>query len=267
MSTKYWKTNKAIEYIAIAGGELISDIPAYRFVYQKLFPLNKTVLDVGSFFGESTEIIESLGARYVKGIDNNPEFISSAKERYAANHKVSFDLTDVGVPIKLPPREKGYEAAVATFVHPTIGTKEELSDLFCRVNNVLLPGGEFFLLGLHPLSFCSDYHFLSYKHELPSSGGYTDAEPFAVNLINNNGSIISFFDYCWTEETLRSMFLECGYESVEVFNLQLDMLESYERELLEKILSKVSSDHPKLKNADEFYKVPLHQVFIATKAH
>ncbi len=261
----FWGSIESLKYAEISKNWLISDIPAYQFIYTLLEPKNKVVLDVGSFLGFSANNIIKLGAKRVHGIDDKEEYVKRSKKNYKNNSKLSFQLAKKSTPIKIIPNTEGYNEAVATFVHPTINSKEVLFDLFKRVNKVLLKNGRFFLLGLHPASFNKRNRYISYNHNLFPGTRYSDETAFPNSLKKNDGKVIRFNDYCWTEKTIHEILINSGFDETETLNLQIGKLNNQMNNILEKVVFNVGQIYPQLLNSDEYFKVPLFQVFIGKK--
>lgn len=271
----FWWSADAEWYSHISSNWLYSDIPAYLFTYDLMNLRGKIVLDYGCYRGDSSLKLLQGGAKEVVGVDIVQEFIHKAKELYKDHTNLSFKhINSDENRTNIPKAVYGlYDSVVATFVHPTINSRETLSTMFRSIQQVLKEGGSLFLLGLHPDSFNPRNNYISYRHHLKNGHAYISGTPFPNELVTNKGidegkdMSLKFFDYCWTEETLRDLAKECDFKSVRTVNLTMD-LEGHEGMLLRNIIRNVESKFKEkgldYHNSDEFI-APLHQLFIFTK--
>jgi SAM-dependent methyltransferase len=265
----FWQSEVSEQYEIIPEKRLTTDRPAYGFAYGLYDLTGQIVLDVGSHNGNSSKnIFGSRKPRYVRGIDNNREMSRSAAINHSIPGYLEYAYVGNEEPIPLAFGNTEYDIAFATFVHPTIGTTEELYDLFGRVWKVLQPGGKFILLGLHHMSFDPRWSFLNYRHGLSKTNEiwYRDGEMFPVELVDNFGSTItSFHDFWWTRPTLQNIFADCGYTDFTTYPLQFGMLDIEKSILLKNEYDIVAAESPEILNYDEFQNAPLHQVIVVTK--
>lgn len=257
----FWRTPEALGYEKITQDLLLSDIPAYQAVYQLLDPKGKVVIDYGCFQGNSTARIALLGARTVIGVDINPAFIEQAQHKHTLPNLV-FKLIVNNSPILVPDEITQVDAVAMTFVHPVISKAEILQMALLQVGEILRTGGRLIMLGLHQNSFTPQFGFISYEHRMPSSGVYRDGEPFPNKLVQQDGTIFEFDDYCWTDQTLRQFLISAGFKKIEFISLYRD-LEGNTGQALRTSIIEVEKRSGK-KYCDEFI-APLHQIIVAEK--
>jgi SAM-dependent methyltransferase len=261
----FWFTKEAREgYKGVAEDLPLSNYPAVESVYALLKPRKKIILDYGCFQGYSSKRILDRGAKAVYGVDINPEIVKIARKIYDNEPNLHFYDIDTFAQIPLPENYPGYDGAAVTFVHPVIPKVEYLENMFKGIYKVLLPGASAIFLGLHPNSFYTDEKFFNYEHRLPKSGIYKDGEPFPNLLKKNDGTKLSFFDYCWTQDTLIALMEKAGFKKIEVISLTQN-IKGYAGDRLRKAIKKIKDENGiDFENSPEF-TIPLYQVFVATK--
>lgn len=241
---------------SVMSTKLESDQPAYRFIYNLVCRYVKTslrskvedlkILDFGCHNGASTFIYESFaeaGAKVI-GIDSNPVAIAEAQIKYSDYSRIEFFNCSRIEQIPLG----GFNVVLATFVHPTIGSKKELEEIFIKINNSMARKGIFILLGLNPGSFGGKY--LSYNHKL-DYGAYKDGLPFRNSLNLSDGSSLSFDDFCWTDKTMLNLLKRSGFGNQQVINLSKD-LKGDEGALFCKALEEIEAARGSSKWLDEW---------------
>lgn len=224
----FWDTIGTRMYSGMAA-KLESDQPAYSFIANLVvsFLVSKysgkslsgaKILDFGCHNGSSTSLYADLTKEGVKviGVDSNPIVIAEAQLKFSDIVGLEFRTTLKGQVIPFG----NVDVILATFVHPTISSREELELIINNVYKSLAPKGMFVLLGLNSESFGGNY--LSYKHEL-KYGPYEDGRPFRNTLVLPDGSSLSFDDYCWTNKTLKLILNKSGFREVDVITLNTEL--------------------------------------------
>ncbi len=260
MNTKYWQTEKALEYLKITRDILHSDLPAYAAMFALANVQGKRVLEVGSFLGDRARELKHW-AKEVVGIDINPQFVQSAKERYGNVEGLSFYEVNNGDEYPLTPNGQKYHAVLVPFVHPVIQDAEIVEALIQKSYRVLEEGGKIILLGLHPNAFNPKNHFVSYRLKLGESG-YVDGAPFENILVTNTGDEVLLEDYARTEKTLASYMANAGFKNIAAIDLK-DNLPGIVGDVLRR-----SSSALKLNRGVELIdelKSPLHQLYYGEK--
>lgn len=264
----FWLSEEAKKYRGISEDLPLSNIVAVDFIHYLLQPKGKYVLDYGCYEGDSTERLSQVGAKCVVGVDINKKTIEIAKAKHSDNDSLHFQSIDRGqsIPLgQLPMQNIQFDVASATFVHPVISDKKTLVRMFSHLYSALKAGGYIALLGLHENSFYTERTFKHYRHKLPDQGVYRDGEPFPNRIIMNDGRVISFYDYCWTESTLHELAANAGFTHIESIGLTTDLPASRGRHIRESIMSVKDETGVDFKDQPEF-QVPLYQVIFAQKA-
>lgn len=260
----FWRSPDSLEYVGVSEDLPSSNIPAYAVAYHLLAPRGKNILDFGCFQGDCTARILNLGADHVMGVDNNPNIIEQARTRYSGHQNMSFSVVGDSLEIPLMDNEGKYDCAAMTFVHPTIGSKEELQKALSLIGRSIKPSGKIVMLGLHPNSFNPQYHFRQYGHKLPKSGRYEDGVAFPNELIMNDGSSLRFNDYCWTERTIGETLNIAGFSNVKTINLTQD-LSGTAGDVLRGSIDQLRTERNVDFSTSPEFQAPLYQIFVAEK--
>ncbi len=241
----FWDTIGTRMYSGMAA-KLESDQPAYAFIsnlvisflqkrYKKKSLKGAKLVDFGCHNGSSTSLYADLTRQGLKviGIDSNPIVIAEAQLKFSDVSGLEFRTA---TKTQLIPYTN-IDVVLATFVHPTIATRNEIEVITKNIYMSLSPGGMYIMLGLNPQSFGGSYR--SYKHEL-KYGPYSDGIPFRNTLVLPDGSSLSFDDYCWTNSTLTEILKSAGFSEVDIISLNHALVGNI-RDLFENSLKQVES--------------------------
>ncbi len=257
MADDFWKGKQAMHYHRVST-VVPSDIPAYNVVYHLLNPNCKAVLDFGCFQGISSRNLIQRGAEKVLGVDKVKLNIEAAKMKYWDRPNMEFAYVPESSPI---PASHVFDAVCMTFVHPTIGSLDELKYQFKKMADVTRKGGLLVLLGIHPNSLNGNHNFIFYRHKLPDGQSYEDGAQFVNEIRLPPTELLRFHDYCWTSGTLAESISGSGFDVEADFGLE-DTLDGEVGKVLRSSISLPEFQHLNWK--DE-WKAPLYQVIVGRK--
>lgn len=254
------------EYFEFIDREIvISDIPAYIFLYELLNPAGQTVLDFGSSSGQSTARTASLGAKFVRGIDREESLISIARDRYKDLGNVEFSTILDHDAIPLTNDGEQYDKALLCFALQMIGIPSVIEDIFQRISTVLKSGGQLFILGqtLDGVSGCVQSS-ISYQNRLIDQEG-TMPLRYHHSVKTNSGETADFIDHYWGNIELSKYLAVVGFGKIEIINLNLLTLQPNYQRILNQAIKVSGSNHPELLSTMEYNLVGTHQLIIATR--
>jgi SAM-dependent methyltransferase len=123
----------------------------FEAVARMMCPLTDMyALDYGSGTGRSSQFLRELGAR-VLGVDNDIEMVQKAS---FLNPDLEFRLVEDS---KIPSPDSTFDAALSSFVHVMIPTREEMQNIAQEVSRVLKPSGSYVILPANPEMWGLEY--------------------------------------------------------------------------------------------------------------
>ena len=232
---RFWKIELSKKYEEFALS-VPSDIPAYEVVYHLLKPRGKVILDFGCFQGKSSAHLVIKGASKVLGIDNSKQHIDLARQYYAGMPNLSFLHVPKDSFIQ---SEEDFDAVSMTFVHPTIGSINELKFQVKKIYQILSAGGKIVLLGLHPNSLEQSFEFLFYTLKLSNGNKCGDGRTFQNQIRLPNGHVLNLIDYLWENDTLVAILHKAGFLLKGIYELKWSLDDDI-GEILRNAISQVS---------------------------
>src|SRR3989344_7691852 len=169
---------------------------------------NKKVLDFGSGAGRTAQLLLSMGAEKVVGVDHNQSMIDQTKK--IQNEKLEF----VKVDSTLPFEENTFDGALAAHVFVEVISLDEMKQVSSEVFRVLKPGGIFVIITNNSKSIGMNY--LSYGYSKNDNLKSGDKIPCTIKK-GKDSFVID--DYFWFEEDYQKLLEEVGFKVSMTFPL------------------------------------------------
>jgi SAM-dependent methyltransferase len=175
----------------------------FEAVARMMCPLTDMyALDYGSGTGRSSQFLRELGAR-VLGVDNDIEMVQKAS---FLNPDLEFRLVEDS---KIPSPDSTFDAALSSFVHVMIPTREEMQNIAQEVSRVLKPSGSYVILTANPEMWGLEYE--SFFSTLPDDFSGKSGDKIYVQLKENPP--IDGYDYLWKEEDYIDDLRKAGFKA------------------------------------------------------
>lgn len=218
------------------------------------------ICDVGCYLGSSSERWHRHGNRagegmvHVLGVDIHESNVRQAVVTYP---HISFQHIERGSEIPLIGGHR-YHGMFATFVLDTIHRFEDVEQLCRNMVRALLPGGEIYLLRLHPNSLQYEIGIPFQEYRLPSKSSWSHGDPLQIHLINEAGEAIAIDDRYWEPAAIAQVFEAAGC-AVNCYDVSMDSTPLVAQELERQIeMSRLSRNMPE-------WSVPLYQIMRVQK--
>lgn len=165
----------------------------------------KKVLDYGSGSGESSLFLKSLGYD-VTGVDINDEMISIAKSRDPMGKYLKIDST-------LPFDNNTFDFILCSFVLLEIESKDIIFSIVKEINRVLKKGAIFISIAASEHTY--KHNWLTLNTDFPENKNIQSGSRVKIEFRNLN---LTIYDYYWTEEDYKKIFINAGYDIILVHN-------------------------------------------------
>ena len=160
----------------------------------------KTALDFGTGAGRTAQLLLSMGASKVVGVDHNQSMIDQAKK--LTDSRLEFIQIDKDVPFP----ENSFDAALAAHVFVEVSTIEEMKQIAREVHRVLISGGIFIIITNNSKAIGQNYLSFGY----PKKDNLRSGEKIPCTLKKGKDSFI-INDYYWSESDYQKVLEETGF--------------------------------------------------------
>ncbi|MEK7178016.1 MAG: class I SAM-dependent methyltransferase [Patescibacteria group bacterium] len=168
----------------------------------------KKVLDFGTGAGRSAQLIKTLGAKEVVGVDQNEEMIKLAKK--IKDSSIKFNLISKNIPYA----DNYFDHASCIAVLIEIGGKKEMLDTFLEIYRVLKPGGKLVITTTNPKSIGYDYVSYRYINKPNLKSGDK------ITCVVKGKKSFKIDDYFWEEKDYKEALINAGF-SIEKLSYPL----------------------------------------------
>ncbi len=168
----------------------------------------KKVLDFGTGAGRSAQLIKTLNAQEVVGVDHNTEMIRLTKK--IEDKSIKFHL----ISNKIPYPDSYFDEAACIAVLIELASKKEMNDSFSEIYRVLKLGAKLVVATTNPKSIGYDY--VSYRYiDKPNlkSGD-------KVTCVVKGKKVFEIDDYYWEEKDYKEVLKKAGF-SIEKMSYPL----------------------------------------------
>ncbi|MBI5123254.1 class I SAM-dependent methyltransferase [Candidatus Roizmanbacteria bacterium] len=160
----------------------------------------KKILDFGTGAGRSAQLIKTLNAREVVGVDHNKEMIELAKK--IKDKSIKFHL----ISNKIPYPDSYFDEIICIAVLIEMGNKKEMNNAFKEIYRVLKPGRRLVVTTTNPKSIGYDY--VSYRYESKNNLKSGDR----VTCIVKGKKPFKIDDYFWEEKDYKEILKQTGFK-------------------------------------------------------
>jgi len=160
----------------------------------------KTALDFGSGAGRTAQLLASIGAEKIVGVDHNQSMIDQATK--TKGEKVEFIKIDETIPFGA----NTFDAALSAHVFVEVSTIEEMRQIVTEVYRVLKPGGVFVIITNNSEAIGQNYLSYGYKKEDNLKSGQK-----IVCTIKKGDKSFDIDDYYWSEEDYKRELEKVGF--------------------------------------------------------
>ena len=161
---------------------------------------DKIALDFGTGAGRTAQLLLSMGASKVVGVDHNQSMIDQAKK--LTDSRLEFIQIDKDVPFP----ENSFDAALAAHVFVEVSTIEEMKQIAREVHRVLISGGIFIIITNNSKAIGQNYLSFGY----PKKDNLRSGEKIPCTLKKGKDSFI-INDYYWSESDYQKVLEETGF--------------------------------------------------------
>jgi len=162
------------------------------------------VLDYGCGAGRSTQLVKTLGAKEVIGVDHDANMIEQAKR--LQENGISFQLITDRIPLP----DEYVDAAVCAHVWVEIKSKDEMIQSAKEMARVMKRDGILVVISTNPDSIGCEYVSYAYK----KVGNPRSGDPIICILKGENSFEID--DVYWTEQDYLQILEEAGFSHINV---------------------------------------------------
>src|SRR3989344_488722 len=160
----------------------------------------KMALDFGTGAGRTAQLLASMGASRVVGVDHNQSMIDQAAK--ISDPTLEFVRIDNNIPFP----ENTFDVAIAAHVFVEVSSMDEMKQISSEVYRVLKPGGIFVIITNNSKAIGQNYLSFGYpKNDNLKSG---DKMPCTIKKGNDSFAID---DYYWTEDDYRNVLEKNGF--------------------------------------------------------
>lgn len=159
----------------------------------------KKILDFGTGSGRSAQLIKTLGAEEVVGVDRNKEMIKLAKK--IKDSSIKFNLISKNIPY--PDNYFDHTLCIAVLIE--IGSKKEMLNAFMEIYRVLKPGGKLVITTTNPKSIGYDYISYKYKNKPNLKSGDK------VTCVVKGKKSFKINDFYWEEKDYKDTLEKAGF--------------------------------------------------------
>ncbi len=160
----------------------------------------KTALDFGSGAGRTAQLLLSMGASRVVGVDHNQSMIDQAKK--LSNPKLEFIKIEKMIPFP----DNTFDVAIAAHVFVEVGSIEEMRQISQEVHRVLKPGGSFVIITNNSQAMGCNY--ISYGY--PKNDNLKSGDKMPCTIKKGKESFV-IDDYFWMEDDYRNVLEKIGF--------------------------------------------------------
>ena len=161
---------------------------------------DKIALDFGTGAGRTAQLLLSMGASKVVGVDHNQSMIDQAKK--LTDSRLEFIQIDKDIPFP----ENSFDAALAAHVFVEVSTIEEMKQIAREVHRVLISGGIFIIITNNSKAIGQNYLSFGY----PKKDNLRSGEKIPCTLKKGKDSFI-INDYYWSESDYQKVLEEAGF--------------------------------------------------------
>jgi len=231
-----------------------------RHYLNKTFPNQQLRLcDVGCYLGGTSARWHQhyQDEAQVIGVDIHESNIRIARSTYKQIERLSFQFMKRGGAIPLLDKQL-YHGIFTTFVLDTIHNFNDVVQLCKNMVSALLPGGEIYLLRLHPKALCYSGSFREYQVNTKQEWEHGDS--LHIKLIRDDGQTIEIDDCFWQPAKIQDVFVVSGCD-VQIMDISFQS-ESVLVQHLERQIQQVN-----LPSIMPEWTVPLYQIMRAKKSY
>lgn len=160
----------------------------------------KVTLDFGSGAGRTAQLLSSMGAQKIVGVDHNKSMIDEAKK--IQDKKLEFIQIDQTIPFEA----NTFDIALSAHVFVEVSSIEEMAQICSEVYRVLKPGGIFVIITNNSEAIGRNY--LSYGY--PKKEHLISGEKIPCTIKKGRDSFV-IDDYYWSEEDYKKVLEKVGF--------------------------------------------------------
>ncbi len=168
----------------------------------------KRVLDVACGSGSSIEIIYSLGAKEVVGIDVSSEVINIAKKKFPENKFLVKDISCDSFD-----ELNKFDIITAIFLFEYAQKKEILVSMIRNISQLIYPGGNFYSLTIDPFAILKHDYYYGIKATNPQEEG---KEYFAILHNDKREALFKVGMFFWSFKTIKEILKEEGFSEIKL---------------------------------------------------
>jgi len=160
----------------------------------------KTALDFGSGAGRTAQLLLSMGADKVVGVDHNQGMINQAKK--IKDKRLVF----VKIDKKIPFEENTFDVVMCAHVFVEVSSFKEMEQISNEVFRVLKPGGVWVIITNNSTAIGREYLSYGYKKKDNLKSGEK-----IVCTIKKGKNSFEIDDYYWSEEDHKKVLEKVGF--------------------------------------------------------
>lgn len=161
----------------------------------------KQVLDFGSGTGRTSQLLLSIGAEKVVGVDHNQSMIDQANK--LNDNRLEF----IKIDDELPFADGTFDAALCAHVFVEVSSLEEMKQICSEILQVLKKDGVFVVITNN--SDAIGHEYLSYGYEKQPN---LESGDKITCTIKKGEDSFEIDDYYWTEEDIQSSLRHSGFK-------------------------------------------------------
>lgn len=159
----------------------------------------KTALDFGAGAGRTAQLLLTLGAKKVIGVDHNKSMVNKARK--LKNKKLEFLL----IKKKIPLESNKFDVTLCAHVFVEMKNLDEMENASKEVFRVLKPSGVFVIVANNPEAVGHEFVSFGYKKQSDLKSG----DKITCTIKGKDSFKID--DYFWSEEDYRKVLTKAGF--------------------------------------------------------
>lgn len=168
----------------------------------------KTALDFGTGAGRTAQLLLSMNASKVIGVDHNQSMIDQARK--LSDPKLEFVKIDKVVPFP----DNTFDAAIAAHVFVEVSSIDEMKQISSEVYRILKPGSSFVIITNNSKAIGCNYISFGY----PKNDNLKSGDKMPCTIKRDKDSFV-IDDYYWTEDDYRNVLRKIGFSVSMTFPL------------------------------------------------
>jgi ubiquinone/menaquinone biosynthesis C-methylase UbiE len=169
---------------------------------------DKTIVDIGSGIGLSSQIIKQSGAKKVIGIEISEKMVEIAKNK---NGEKGIEFV-VGDARKLPFTNESVDGAVMATLLSNFNSKDDIKKVISEVCRVIKVGGKLIITIPHPRFENESYPGARIRTFTEPYDYKNEGQKYSLELVREDGRPVKVFNYHWTMETYLQIITDADFD-------------------------------------------------------